>query len=239
MKAIFYNHGYHIDEKDTGGFDNPAIVKHRGVLAVHRWFSLVRVCCTDDQFVNIDVWLKSSSLKAHEAPIGFNYEKPVPGKMLMPLGTLMKIRKLEANDPYLTGQLCPHCGNPGEYRGPETKYGPRFAGYPRLIVCTGNCDSYTSCHRDTLLAKGTMADLKLRQLRKKIHGLIDPLWKKEPLDFRSKSIGRRKALYQAFGEMMGMKEFHVAHLDRRQAESFLDLFYTEPWALRVEQILSQ
>lgn len=235
MKSIFNNHGHHIDEANVGAFDKPAIVEYRGVFALHKNAYLFRLCYSMDPFKNVDVWLDKGHWKNHEGKAFFDDRHPTPGRIMVPQMTLLKYRQLENNDVFLTGQLCPYCGNPGEHRPAETVYGDRYAGLPPMIVCTGNCDAYTSCHLGTLLSKGQMANRELRELRKKIHGLIDPIWKR---DRRRESSVRRKALYQAFKEMMNVDEFHVAHLTNDTAVDFLRKFYSEPWGLRFHKLLT-
>jgi len=73
---------------------------------------------------------------------------------------------------------CPYCGKPVVYRSAEGIYKEKGED-TMLYVCAGypKCDSYVRVHKGTKLPVGTMADRKLRALRRKAHFHFDQLHK--------------------------------------------------------------
>lgn len=60
-------------------------------------------------------------------------------------------------------------------------YGPKYTGKFNLWICVNypDCDAYVGVHENSLNSKpkGTLANKTLRELRKDVHAVLDPLWK--------------------------------------------------------------
>lgn len=81
---------------------------------------------------------------------------------------------------------------------------PDLASLP-FWVCPG-CGGFVGCHhktKDRTRPLGVIASPEVKNARKHIHALIDPLW-------QGGRIGRR-ALYQQIGEKLG-REYHTAEI---------------------------
>jgi len=69
-------------------------------------------------------------------------------------------------------------------------------------VCD-SCKNYVGTHRGTTNPLGVIPSKEIRQLRQKIHLLLDPLWKMGKI--------KRSVLYKEISERIG-KEYHTAHI---------------------------
>ena len=111
---------------------------------------------------------------------------------------------------------CPYCGGEGTLE-PGTRVFPGRQA-PLLYICRNypRCDSYVSCHEKSLLPMGSLANKRLRKLRKMAHEMFDPLWKDT-----GNALGRAAA-YEAAACVMGIDgEFHIGNLDEKTCEEFL------------------
>lgn len=109
--------------------------------------------------------------------------------------------------------VCPYCGSHAELKDAFVIY--RKLGFGAVYVC-GNypsCDSYVGVHDGTDKPKGSLANKKLRDLRKQAHAIIDPLWKDENL--------QRKSVYQAAAQVLSVKEFHIGDMRENDAQAFI------------------
>lgn len=87
-----------------------------------------------------------------------------------------------------------------------------------MYICKNypRCDSYVSCHEKSLLPMGTLANKRLRKLRRMAHDMFDPIWRDTGND-----LGR-KAAYEAAACVMGIDgEFHIGQLDEKECEEFI------------------
>jgi hypothetical protein len=69
-----------------------------------------------------------------------------------------------------------------------------------------NCNNYVGTHgktKDKTRPLGVIPSREIKQLRKKIHSVIDPLWKNKKI--------KRQILYKKISEKIG-KEYHTAEI---------------------------
>lgn len=113
---------------------------------------------------------------------------------------------------------CPYCGGEGHLQP-----GSKVSHHKRselLYLCNNHprCDAYVGVHEGSLLPLGSMANPRLRKLRRMAHDVFDPLWKDN-----SNVLGR-KAAYEAAALVMGIEgEFHIGNLNERSCEQFISL----------------
>jgi hypothetical protein len=113
---------------------------------------------------------------------------------------------------------CPYCGSAAELQDAFVIY--RQLGYGDVYVCGDypSCDSYVGVHSGTDKPKGSLAQRELRELRKKSHALIDPLWRADGLP--------RDGVYRAAAQVLNLKEFHIGDMREKEAQFFVDNFAT-------------
>lgn len=110
--------------------------------------------------------------------------------------------------------FCPYCGAQAEYKDAFAIY--RRMGFGMVYQCPKPaCDAYVGVHEGTDKPKGSLANAKLRTLRKQVHAVFDPLWR-ETKEFE------RTELYEATSHVLGLKEFHIGEMRDAQAQAFLD-----------------
>lgn len=71
--------------------------------------------------------------------------------------------------------ICPRCGKPAPWVENKEVYGRNYGRSYMCYYCK-DCDTYVGCHNNTRQPLGTMANKELRELRKKVHAKIDPMW---------------------------------------------------------------
>jgi len=90
---------------------------------------------------------------------------------------------------------CPYCGKKAEKANGATIYPHRADLYEKRFYHCRPCDAYVGVHAGTWLPFGRLANAELREIRRKAHGLFDPLWKSgdmtrnEAYGWLSKSLG--------------------------------------------------
>lgn len=112
--------------------------------------------------------------------------------------------------------MCPYCHGKADLQ-PGDRVWPNKGQSP-LYVCENypRCNSYVRCHEGTTRPLGTLADKRLRGLRKIAHDVFDPLWKAS-----DNELGRSVA-YEVAGTVMGVKgEFHIGNLDAAGCQEFI------------------
>lgn len=67
------------------------------------------------------------------------------------------------------------------------------------------CKNYVGVHKGTETPLGCIPTPEIREIRKRIHGVLDPLW-------HSGKISRSK-LYQKMAKELGIKEYHTAEIN--------------------------
>ena len=80
--------------------------------------------------------------------------------------------------------MCPYCLIDCNWVENKEIYGKNYGKSYMCWLCE-KCEAYVGCHNNSKKPLGTPANKELRELRKKCHSLIDPLW-------RDYSKGRNK-----------------------------------------------
>lgn len=110
----------------------------------------------------------------------------------------------------LDGKLCPYCG--GRTRKVDSIEIYKLKSYGLAWTCESypRCDSYIGAHKGTGKPLGRLAGPRLRELRKLLHDVIDPLWKNGKLE--------RSFVYRRIEEITGVrpKRCHVAMFNEDQ-----------------------
>jgi hypothetical protein len=101
--------------------------------------------------------------------------------------------------------VCPYCNKKAEWVENKEVYG-RNVGKSYMIYLCKDCDAYVGCHKNTRRELGSMANKELRELRTRVHDIIDPLW----IYRRDKKAWRTK-VYEKLNKWWG-GEFHVGWL---------------------------
>ncbi len=100
---------------------------------------------------------------------------------------------------------CPYCGDKANLVDSSVVY---KQSYGMIWLCEP-CDAYTGCHRSSTRFKplGTLANKKLRELRKETHKVFDPIWRK-------RKMSRSEAYHWLARQMeIDPKKCHVAMFD--------------------------
>lgn len=125
---------------------------------------------------------------------------------------------------------CPYCNKNAELVNGDILYPHRpDLKYLKFYRCLP-CDAYVGCHKkhpqyspkgDTPL--GRLANKKLRSLKRKVHNILDPLWKRETKSRQRYSA--RKAVYKRLANEMGISldDTHVGMFDEVQCEEALKI----------------
>lgn len=107
--------------------------------------------------------------------------------------------------------ICPYCTQPAEWVENKAIYGKNYGKSYMMWLCRP-CGAYVGCHQNTRQPLGSLANAELREARKQVHNLIDPLWKSGK--YKRKTIYIR--LKEAFGE-----EVHVGESDEKRCEEII------------------
>ncbi|MBN8200511.1 zinc-finger-containing protein [Bacillus sp. NTK034] len=88
---------------------------------------------------------------------------------------------------------CPYCGNEAKFLTTKEFYGK---DYGTNVYSCKPCNAYVGTHGRSKTPLGTMANPKLRSLRKCAHSLFDPLWKskKKQMSRTSAYVWMQKAM---------------------------------------------
>lgn len=108
---------------------------------------------------------------------------------------------------------CPYCNNPAVLVGGDVIYPHRPDLYEKKFWQCDPCDAYVGCHRpgvgygDGTRPLGRLANAELREAKKNVHALFDPLWKE--------GDWTRKTAYQWLSKMLGtpLEETHIGMFD--------------------------
>lgn len=107
---------------------------------------------------------------------------------------------------------CPYCGQPAIFLSSKEFYGKDYGS--NIYLCR-DCNAYVGTHGNTTKPLGTMANERLRGLRKRAHNLFDPLW-------RSRHMSRSRA-YKFMQEWMNLPagKAHIGMFDERQCQQLI------------------
>lgn len=109
--------------------------------------------------------------------------------------------------------ICPYCGNKAEWVENKEIYGRNYGKSYMMYLCKP-CDAYVGCHNNTRTPLGVMANKELREWRKKVHALIDPIWKTGKL--------HRAQVYARLSNALGY-QYHTGESDIETCKKIIDL----------------
>lgn len=108
--------------------------------------------------------------------------------------------------------VCPYCRYLAKLVDSEIIYGKSYG----MIYLCKPCDAYVGTHKNSGKPLGTLANGKLRKLRKSAHREFDPLWK-------SKLVSRPSA-YKWLSKKLGIdgRDCHIAMFSIDQCNDVVD-----------------
>ena len=89
---------------------------------------------------------------------------------------------------------CPYCGAEVVLKSAYDIYHTSKYKNQFVWVCSDNCGAYVACVKDTTIPKGTLANSRLRSLRKGAHKAFDELWKSKLMSRKDAYIWLAKQL---------------------------------------------
>lgn len=135
---------------------------------------------------------------------------------------------------YKIRPVCPHCKQEATLVGAEYIYPHREDLAGDCMWLCEPCDAYVSCHKkgawffvngvkhisDGTLPKGTLANGELRFARKRVHNLLDPLWR-----YEDDKQYARKTVYKWLSNEMKLPYYdtHVGFFDVAQCQQALEI----------------
>lgn len=105
--------------------------------------------------------------------------------------------------------ICPYCSRRAKFIHSARYYKSRI-NYGMMYLCEP-CDATVGCHKDSNKPKGSLANVELRELRKRCHSLFDQLWQGN-----RKNMHRERA-YKRLARLMNMKK-KDAHIGKFREE---------------------
>lgn len=112
--------------------------------------------------------------------------------------------------------ICPYCTKEADYVDSATYYS-NGVSYGMMYLCRP-CDAYVSVHKGSNTPMGTMANKTLRELRKKVHNIIDPIWQSGKL--------HRAQVYNRLSNHLGVDYYHTGLADERMCQRIIS--YANP-----------
>lgn len=112
---------------------------------------------------------------------------------------------------------CDYCGRRAEFVDSSVIYGKSY-GMIYLCRCRPGY-AYVGVHKGTDRPLGRLADMELRELKKKAHATFDPLWKEG--QFR----GHRKAAYAWLSKQMDLpqEKTHIGMFDASKCKQVISI----------------
>jgi hypothetical protein len=112
--------------------------------------------------------------------------------------------------------ICPYCGEVAEFCSSARVYYGKHYGDIYLCECLPE-KAYVGVHKGTERPKGTLANKELRELRKKVHAVFDPIWKE-------KRKTRSKAYKWLANEMkINTKKCHIGMFNIEQCKQAIQI----------------
>lgn len=112
---------------------------------------------------------------------------------------------------------CPYCGSSVKFRSADGIYRDN-SNRTMLYVCSHypECDSYVRVHTGTRVPVGSMANKKLRTLRKTAHEYFDQLYQSGLMD--------KQAAYQWLSDLIAapLSEAHIGYLGEYYCQVVID-----------------
>lgn len=112
--------------------------------------------------------------------------------------------------------ICPYCKQEAEWVENREIYGRNYGKSYMCYLCR-NCDAYVGCHNNSRTPLGVMANKELRDWRKKVHAVIDPIWQSGQMS--------RGAVYGKISHELGFS-YHTGESDVATCRRVLALIDT-------------
>ena len=109
--------------------------------------------------------------------------------------------------------ICRYCGTQAEWGENKRIYGRNYGKSYMCWLCP-NCGASVGCHQNTKRPLGIMANQELKELRMRIHRIIDPWWKSGKM--------KRRVVYKTLSRVLG-RQYHTADLNEEEAKRLLAL----------------
>lgn len=111
---------------------------------------------------------------------------------------------------------CPYCKDTARCVRSVEVYRRDYGGFVWVCGNWPQCDSYVGCHKGTKLPLGILANKELRELKMKVHAMLDPLWK-------SGGFTRDQA-YELLAKSMLIpyRECHIGEFDELRCKAAID-----------------
>lgn len=117
----------------------------------------------------------------------------------------------------LSGKTCAYCNAPTAYVDSSVVY---RRSYGMIYMCSA-CRAWVGVHKGTSVALGRVANAELRDLKKSVHAVFDPIWKQGHLS-RGKAYG-----WLALRMDLSIQECHVGMFDEKQCRLAIGIL--EEW----------
>lgn len=117
---------------------------------------------------------------------------------------------------------CNYCHQPASLRKGEQIPGDIGIFMPRKYywICFG-CNAWVGCHHETNEPYGTLANAKLRLLRRQLHWLFDPIWE-------NRSLSRKQAyVWLASRLSIPAHKCHIGQFDETTCSLAINLLEKE------------
>lgn len=103
--------------------------------------------------------------------------------------------------------FCRYCGDNLFLQDNAKLYGGRPFGKAYICENYPACDTYVGVHKGTTQPLGTPANAELREIRRRVHASLDPIWQSGKLP--------RSRLYRQMAALLynGARDYHTAWLD--------------------------
>jgi len=110
---------------------------------------------------------------------------------------------------------CPYCNKEAVLASSKEIYNGQDYG---LIWICRPCRAYVGCHRGTTKPLGRLANAELRDWKKRVHAVFDPLWKNGKM--------RRGEAYRKLANMLKIKReyCHIGMFDVKMCERVVNRF---------------
>lgn len=127
----------------------------------------------------------------------------------------------------LQAKLCPYCHIEPICVNSQAIYGQGH-DYGNMYLCQ-KCGAYVGCHNGTKKPLGRLADRELRDLKKEVHNVFDPLWKTGEInDIWPKYIpntSNRNKAYKWLSNKMNISEdkCHIGMFNKQQCKEAIKI----------------
>lgn len=113
----------------------------------------------------------------------------------------------------LEGKICPYCKQPSKLVDTQSIYGKSYG----LAYCCKPCDAWVGVHSGTTVAKGRLANAKLRLVKIETHKYFDIIWQK--------NVMTRKECYEWLSDNLNIpKEYtHIGMFNLESCKKTIEV----------------